>query len=103
MIKFPTWKYHRSNKPKLVNNAEEEEDLGPGWYDSPADAINVQEAPEPESDPSLPLIVQEPFSYDGNDLEPGQEVVIRGKARRAELLEDGFLAPAGPPLEGSSG
>ena len=36
MIHFPKWKYHKDKDAVVVNSAEEEKALGPGWADSPA-------------------------------------------------------------------
>ncbi len=36
LAKYPSCRYHRDKKPVMVNNAEEDEALGPGWEDSPA-------------------------------------------------------------------
>lgn len=32
---FPKWKYHPEKSPMLVNNADEENSLEPGWQDKP--------------------------------------------------------------------
>ena len=34
---YPKWLYHPTKESKLVNNPEEHEELGSGWYESPAD------------------------------------------------------------------
>jgi hypothetical protein len=33
---YPCWKYHAVMKPRIVNSAQEEIELGPGWENSPA-------------------------------------------------------------------
>lgn len=43
VVKFPAWRYKerkpvKGETPVLVNNAEEEKALGPGWFDSPTKA-----------------------------------------------------------------
>lgn len=49
---FPKWKY-RGKESKVVNSPEEEEELGEGWVDSPADAVAVEEeAVDAEDDDS---------------------------------------------------
>ena len=104
MFHFPKWKYHRIEKPVIVNDAEAEADLGESWYDSPTEIDPGEELEakvEPDIaavDAALPLPVLKPFSYDGNDLEPGQEVAIRGNARRAELFNEGFIGLPVAPL-----
>jgi len=37
---YPRWKYGAKGAAVVVNNAKEEEALGPGWYNSPADVPN---------------------------------------------------------------
>ena len=32
---FPTWRYHRTKPPALVENIEQLEELGAGWADNP--------------------------------------------------------------------
>lgn len=39
---YPKWQYHASEPARLVNNAEEEKALGPGWVDNPAIAGNAK-------------------------------------------------------------
>lgn len=34
---YPRWKYGAEGQSAIVNDADEEEALGEGWYDSPAD------------------------------------------------------------------
>lgn len=34
---FPRWKYHETEKPKVVRDEHEEKHLGEKWKDSPAD------------------------------------------------------------------
>ena len=57
MIHFPKWKYHKEKKAVVVNSAEEEEALGKGWADSPADfqakpapPVVEEEAEEPAAE-----------------------------------------------------
>jgi hypothetical protein len=33
---YPSWRYHKSQEPRLVQNAEEDAKLGKEWADSPA-------------------------------------------------------------------
>jgi hypothetical protein len=35
-MSYPRWKYHNKEKSRIVNNEEEERELGHGWVDSPA-------------------------------------------------------------------
>lgn len=34
---FPRWKYHPTKDPVIVGSKEAENQLGSGWYDSPAE------------------------------------------------------------------
>lgn len=45
MQEYPKWKYHRAEQAQIVESPAEEEALGPGWADSPAE---FEQAPEPE-------------------------------------------------------
>jgi len=47
---FPKWKYHKSEKPVIVNDEESEAKLGDVWYDSP----DFKEESKPESDSAEP-------------------------------------------------
>ena len=44
---FPKWKY-RNGEQKLIQNAEQEEALGPEWTGSPADVYNPNDPPKPD-------------------------------------------------------
>lgn len=33
---YPTWKYHKHFEAVIVNSEDEEQELGPGWENSPA-------------------------------------------------------------------
>lgn len=37
MDQFPKWKYAADGRTLIVDDAESEEALGDGWYDTPAD------------------------------------------------------------------
>lgn len=37
--RYPHWKYHAVHPERLVHDAAEEAALGPGWCESPADAL----------------------------------------------------------------
>jgi hypothetical protein len=47
---FPKWKYHPTKDGKIVQNAEEEKALGPGWYNNP------NEFPKPSQ---IPIILEQ--------------------------------------------
>lgn len=42
-MNYPKWLYHATEKPVVVQNAEEHEALGEGWHESPV--------PESEAEP----------------------------------------------------
>ena len=33
---FPSWRYHATEQPRIVNDEAEDKALGKGWADSPA-------------------------------------------------------------------
>ena len=110
MVEFPKWKYHREKKAVVVNSAEEEKALGPGWADSPADF-----KPQPKEEKGRRLegplseelgvtipgfdpaeyegewLVLKPFEYGEQELEPGDKVFITRKKRRVEFFRRGFI------------
>jgi hypothetical protein len=49
--KFPSWRYHRSEEPRLCKTPADEAALGPGWADSPAAFVDE---PEPAETPAKP-------------------------------------------------
>ena len=44
---FPTWRYHATEAPKLVKDADALKALGPGWKDPSAAFIEKTPAPKP--------------------------------------------------------
>lgn len=50
MDEYPRWRYHATEKPKLVNDPVEDEALGDGWADTPA-AFEAKPEPEPKPEP----------------------------------------------------
>ena len=36
--RYPKWKYHASEEPRVVNTEDEEKSLGEGWFNHPNDA-----------------------------------------------------------------
>jgi hypothetical protein len=54
--KYPGWRYHPTEKAKIIHSPEQESLLGEGWSETPfsppvAPAWNVREAPAPLSEP----------------------------------------------------
>ena len=43
MAGFPSWRYHATERARIVNSEAEDNALGPAWADSPA-AFDVSEA-----------------------------------------------------------
>lgn len=51
MSEFPKWLYHAHKPAVVVDDADAEEDLGEGWFDTPAEAKeSVQDDDEDESE-----------------------------------------------------
>ena len=50
-IEFPKWKYHRTKDPCTVQTIDEEQALGKGWYDSPADIPARERRPAADAEP----------------------------------------------------
>lgn len=49
---YPSWRYHRTEKPRLVQNAEADAALGSDWADTPAAFAGQTSAkPKPASKP----------------------------------------------------
>lgn len=46
-IKFPSWRFHRTEPARIVNDPIEEEALGDGWADTPAAFADDDEPAEP--------------------------------------------------------
>jgi len=49
---YPSFRYHATEEPKIVNSPEEEKELGKGWEDSPA-AFGIETAPGVKPDPAI--------------------------------------------------
>jgi len=43
---FPTWRYHATEAPRLVKDADALKVLGAGWKDTPAAFTDPAEAPK---------------------------------------------------------
>ena len=41
-VEFPKCKYHPDKEPVVVQNAEEEQALGPDWFDNPTQAAEAK-------------------------------------------------------------
>lgn len=52
MQRYPKWKFHRTERAKVVQNEEEDKALGPDWAESPADFEGTVDLKEDE-DPKL--------------------------------------------------
>lgn len=48
-IQYPTFRYHATEEPRIVNSADEDKALGKGWHDAPvrADEDSADESAEP--------------------------------------------------------
>lgn len=49
MDKYPRWKYAADGRSIVVDDADAEEALGDGWYDSPADVPDPDAVPEADA------------------------------------------------------
>jgi len=57
--RYPAWRYHATEPAVVVENAEADERLGDGWFDSPAltkpaKAAKKTEEPAEEPEPEEP-------------------------------------------------
>jgi hypothetical protein len=43
---YPSWRYHASGARRIVENAEEDAALGPGWASTPAAFLQPPPAPD---------------------------------------------------------
>lgn len=66
-MNFPTWRYHATEQPALVQDAAELQALGEGWADTPA-AFEASAAPVPELD-----YTEDDDSKDVDDERQGDE------------------------------
>lgn len=49
---YPKWKYHPEKEAVVIESIQEEKELGPGWFDSPA-AFGVETCPGVKPDPQF--------------------------------------------------
>lgn len=105
--KWPRWRYHEEKKPegKIVQSAEENEALGPGWVDTPADfakvAITEDGLESGENQETLPTKEPGPISNEEMKTELDKadliEILVkRGHKRRdlKHLSREGLLRMA---------
>jgi len=52
-LHYPSWRYHRTLPPKIVQTPDEDQALGAEWSDSPAfpEPEPVADAPDPAGEP----------------------------------------------------
>lgn len=48
--RYPGWRYHASGEKKLVHNEQDDEALGPMWFDSPVKAAAAADRGTPLPD-----------------------------------------------------
>lgn len=56
---FPSFRYHATEEPRIVQDEEEDEALGEGWKSSPADH-GIETAPGAAPDPDILANLPEP-------------------------------------------
>lgn len=49
--RFPAWRYHRTEAPRIVQSPEQEAALGPGWADTPAAFLDPAPVCDAPADP----------------------------------------------------
>lgn len=55
--KYPSWRFHESEAPKLVHSDEEHDELGDEWSDVPVEKSCEPEAcEEPQFEESAPVV-----------------------------------------------
>lgn len=94
MLHFPSWRYHATKPPVIVNDPEADAALGPGWYDSPVAAAQAAaDAAKAEAD-KLPLTLDgisvakaEPFlaAADADQIASWLEAELAGDGRKSML------------------
>lgn len=72
---YPKWVYHKTEKPFIVQNAEEHDALPEGWYTDPDIASGAHTAPPPLA-----------TAMDGDDLSNGmaEEAPAKPKGKKRE-------------------
>lgn len=77
MSEFPKWRYHATKQAMIVDDADAEEALGLGWFDTPAEALAASVAEKHEDE------------YDDNDKAAAEayrkELLAKAKAMGIEI------------------
>ena len=54
MQSYPSWRYHRTAEPVIVEHPEADQALGGEWADTPAAFLDEEEPSEPEPAAAAP-------------------------------------------------
>lgn len=83
MQQYPKFKYHASERPRIVHSAEAEAKLGQGWHDTPA-AFGVETCPGKTPDEAIAARRIAPKS---GPVKPEAVKPEAAKTERAERME----------------
>lgn len=78
VIKYPGWRYHPTEKARIVQNEAEAAELGPGWSDTPGGSATVEPEPAPVPEGREP-VDQEPDAELDALYEPEKKAKKPGK------------------------
>jgi hypothetical protein len=72
---YPAWRYHATEVARFVQNADEDAQLGPGWFDQPRSLKLRAAIDDTPLEPSPPVHVEQPIVEEppGLEVEPDPE------------------------------
>jgi hypothetical protein len=68
---FPRWRFHPEHEARIVRSKEQNDALGEGWYDSPAQFLSAEVHAEP--------VVEAPAEVEPGPAPASKESKPRGK------------------------
>lgn len=92
MLHFPSWRYHATDKPRVVHTPEEAAALGPAWCQSEPEALAYAEAQKQAAENAPPATLDgisvakaEPLiaAADGPQIAAWLEAELAGDARKS--------------------